>query len=125
MTDWLQKSSCPKSLTIDDACILQDPKKQGRIIRCQQQDLSVPSIQALIKDGCEVNQILLTWQDRISFSLKDDFTLRSLKYQDSLIEAAKESSTENEQDRFDADFIIMTETINKLLSDLLNYFAKT
>ena len=124
MTGWLQNSNCPKSLTIDDACILQDPRKQGRIIRCQQQDLSAPSIQALIKDGCEVNQILLTWQDRISFALKNDFTLRSLKYQDSLIELAKESSTENEQDIFDADFIIMSDTINQLLTTLSKIFVK-
>ncbi|MGD9153700.1 MAG: recombination-associated protein RdgC [Gammaproteobacteria bacterium] len=124
ITGWLQNSNHPKSLTIDDACILQDPKKQGRIIRCQQQDLSAPSIQSLIKDGCEVNQILLTWQDRISFALKNDFTLRSLKYQDSLIEMAKESSAENEQDRFDADFIIMADVINRLMIMLLKLFNK-
>lgn len=125
MTNWLQNDKCPNSLTIENSCVLQDPRKQARIIRCQQQDLFAPSIQKLISESCEVSQMSFTWKDRVTFTLKDDFTLRSLKYQEALLDLAKESATEDEQDQFDADFIIMAETLSELLTDLTKLLTKS
>jgi recombination associated protein RdgC len=124
MTHWLQNNKCPQSLTIENCCVLQDPSKQGRIIRCQQQDLYAPSIQTLLKEGCEINQMQFTWNDQLTFTLKDDFTFRSLKYQDAVIELANEAATETKLERFNVDFLIMSETTNKLITELLDVFDK-
>ena len=120
MTNWLQKNKYPKSLTIENSCVLQDPNKQGRIIRCQQQDLFAPSIQSLLEEGCAISQMQFTWNDQLTFTLKDDFTLQSLNYQDAVIELANETTTETKLERFNTDFLIMTGVLNQLLTELLN-----
>jgi recombination associated protein RdgC len=103
---------------------LQDPSEQTRIIRCQQQDLFAASIQALLKDGCEVKQIALCWHDRVRFVLAEDFSLRSIRLEEEVIAAAKEIDVESKQQQFAADFFLMTETYSGLIEDLLKTFAK-
>jgi len=122
MTSWLKTQNYPSSFAIEDACVLQDPKQEGRIVRCQQQDLFATSIQALIKDGCEVNQLALSWHDRVNFVLANDFSLRSIQLQDELISQVKELEAETPQQQFDADFLIMSGTYAGLLNDLLGVF---
>lgn len=124
MADWLQHNRVPTGLTIENTAVFQDPNNTKRIIRCQQQDLFAPSIQGVLKEGCEVHRMQFTWNDQITFTLKDDFSLRSLKYQDAVIELANESaeehSAESKEEQFEADFMIMTESVGKLLHDLID-----
>ncbi|MCK4870746.1 MAG: recombination-associated protein RdgC [Gammaproteobacteria bacterium] len=124
MTHWLQNSSQPDVFEFGKNCLLQDPAQQNRKLRCQQQDLLAQSMQPIIKDGFEVSQITLVWQDQVSFHLADDFSVRSLRFQDELIEAAYEEADGDKDARFAADFLIMTETFRKLLPDLTTVFYK-
>ena len=121
LTSWLKDHNYPKLFSIEKSCVLQDINQQNRVIRCQQQDLFVPGIQALVKDGCEAIQLGLCWQDRLSFVLAGDFTLRSIKRtEDDLAEIAE--ITESKSQRLDADFFMMTEMLSGLLTDLLEVF---
>jgi recombination associated protein RdgC len=124
MTHWLKNQSYPREFSVEKACMLQDPQQQNRIIRCQHQDLFAPSIQSLVKDGCEVKQLAMCWQDRVNFVLAEDFTLRGIQYQEDVLLAAKEIDSETAQQQFDADFFIMTETLAALYGDLLKLFVK-
>jgi recombination associated protein RdgC len=124
MTNWLKNHSNPTELSIEKACVLQDPALQNRIIRCQQQDLFAPSIQSILKEGCLVKQLALCWHDRVNFVLGDDFTIRSIQYQEEVIAAANDIDTETKQQQFDADFFIMTETLSGMITDLLQVFTK-
>jgi recombination associated protein RdgC len=123
-THWLKTQDYPSLFAIENACVLQDANQQKRVIRCQHQNLFADSIQALIKDGCEAKQIALSWQDRVKFVLAEDFTLRSIQYEDDILSQAADIG-ETKQQRFDADFMIMTETLNLLLKDLLPLFTKS
>jgi recombination associated protein RdgC len=125
MTHWLKNQSYPTEISVEKSAVLQDPQQQNRVIRCQQQDLFASSIQSLIKDGCEVKQLALCWQDRVNFVLADDFSLRSIQYQEDVLSAASDIETETRQQQFDADFFIMTETLDGLFSDLLKLFVKS
>ena len=71
----------------------------------------------------EVRQLAISWQDQIQCVLKDDFSLCSLKYQDAVLELAKEDA-ENIHERFDANFVIMTDILSKLLTDLTKELFK-
>ena len=124
ITDWLKNHSNPTEFSIEKACVLQDPSQQNRMIRCQQQDLFASSIQAIIKEGCLVKQLALCWHDRVNFSLADDFTIRSIQYQEEVIAAANDIDTETKQQQFDADFFIMSETLGGLIKDLLQVFVR-
>jgi recombination associated protein RdgC len=124
MTSWLKNQDYSSSFSIEKSCVLQDVNYQGRVIRCQQQNLFASSIQALIKDGCEIKQLALNWQDHIDFVLLDDLSLQSIRFKDEIIEQVKEMEAGTKQQQFNAEFLIMTETLDGLLKDLLNSFAE-
>ncbi len=125
MTHWLKSQNYPKEFSIEKSCVLQDPQQQKRVIRCQQQNLFAGSIQELIKDGCEVKQLAMCWQDRVNFVFADDFSVRSIQYQDEILTQAKDIESETREQQMDADFFIMTETLCGLLKDLINMFPQT
>jgi recombination associated protein RdgC len=123
ITQWLKNKDYPQVFSIDKSCVLQDADQQNRVIRCQQQDLFAASIQDLLKDGCEAIQLALCWHDKVNFVIADDFTLRSIRLSDEdIVEIQDEMETK--QQKFDADFIMMTETYAGLLKDLLDVFIK-
>lgn len=118
LTHWLKHQDYPNSFVIEKACMLQDPKQENRIIRCKQQDLFAHSIQALLKDGCEAMQLAFSWQDRINFVINHDFSLSGIRFEDALLTEAKDRGAESARQQFDADFLIMTESLAGLLQDL-------
>lgn len=122
ITHWIKNHDYPSIFSIEKSCVLQDPNQHSRVIRCQHQDLFSNSILSLIKDGCEIKQLALNWQDRVNFIFSDDFTLKSLKFQDDIKEQANEMEPETKEQQFDADFLIMTETVSHLLNDLFSIF---
>lgn len=119
MTSWLKHQNYSSSFSIEKACVLQDPKQANRTIRCKQQDLFYSGIQSLIKDGCAVIQLALSWQDRVSFILSHQFLFSSLQFSDEILDQVKEMEAESKQQQFDADFYIMTEVLSKLLIELI------
>ena len=60
----------------------------------------------------------MTWGDRISFVLNENLQLKRLAFLDILKEQA-DSQAENEDERFDIDFTLMTGEVAHLLADLL------
>lgn len=124
MTSWLKHQNHSSSFSIEKSCVLQDANHESRVIRCKEQDLFASSIQSLIKDGCEIKQLALNWQDRIDFILLDDLSLQSIRFADEIIEQVKEMEAGTKQQKFNADFFIMTETFDGLLKDLLKSFTE-
>src|SRR5207249_3230993 len=87
-------------------------------------DLFAGSIQSLINDGCEVMQLALSWHDRVKFMLSDNFSLRTIQYQEEVIAQANEMEPESKQQQYDADFLIMTDVLSALINDLISLFKK-
>ena len=116
--------SHPKSLNIEDACVLQDPKQEERVTRIQKQDLSANYVQTLIKNNFEISQMKMTWSDQVTFVLKNDFTLQSLQYQDTLVELSDADKNDSEEGSFKADFFIMGGVLTKMFLEFLKAFAK-
>lgn len=69
-------------------------------------------------------QIVMTWQDQVTFMLKDKFNFASVQYADELINTTKEYPTNTAIERFEVDFIIMTDILNKLFNNLLKILKK-
>lgn len=124
LTQWVVTEDCPQSFLIEKACVLRDPDQNSRVIRCQQQDLSASAIQSLLNDSCEVQQLSLNWQDKISFTLVDDFTLKGIQYQDEVVQWASDQEGESAEEQFTADVYIMTKTVTALLLTLMELFKR-
>ncbi len=120
MTHWLKHKSYSSSFSIEKSCVLQDPNQTNRIIRCQQQDLFASSIQSLIKDGCEVKQLALTWHDHIDIVLSDNFALSRIRFHDEITAEASEMNAETVSQKFLVNFFVMTETFDGLFRSLLS-----
>ncbi len=122
LTRWVD--NLPKTLTIENACVLQDPRQAERTIRIQQQDLSANYVQTLLKNNFEISQIKITWADQITCVLKHDFTFQSLQYHDSVTEVPDTDKRKTEEDNFRTDFFIMSGTLTKMFQDLLKIFKR-
>lgn len=118
LTQWLKNQNYASMFGIEKACTLQDPDQQNRVVRCQQQDLFVNSIQSFLKEGFHVKQLALSWHDRVNFVLNNSFLLSGIKFQDEIVSQTKEMEAETLQQQFIADFLIMSATITTLLADL-------
>lgn len=124
LTQWLKTNEYPQDLTIEDQCVLQDNKDASGIIRCQRQNLFTDDILSLIDSGREVIQLALSWQDQLGFVINDEFMLKSLKFLEVVQDKANDIVSETKEERFDADFIIMAETLRDFIASIMQVFAK-
>lgn len=123
LTKWLAENKYPNDLVIEDNCVLKDPDDNSGTIRCQRQNLLSGEIAQLIENGREVIQMGLTWRDQIGFVIKEDFSVRSVKFLEVLQDQANDIFTETESERFDADFAIMTESLHEFIIYLFEIFG--
>jgi recombination associated protein RdgC len=123
LTDWVKTGEYPKEYVIEDACVLQDTKETGSI-RCQRQNLMSKEITSLLDSGREVVQLALSWRDQLAFVIKEDFSLKSLRFLDTIQDQAHDLAAESQAERFDADFSVMTLTLRGFIADLMHTFAK-
>lgn len=122
LTNWVQQQNHPDSFLIEKAAVLQDPNHKQRVIRCQQQNLFSTSIQQFVKEGCHVTQLAFSWKDRVNFVLNQDLSLSGIQYADEITAQIEEMEAETKQQKFDADFYIMSETISAMVSELYENF---
>lgn len=120
MTSWLVNQNHLTAFTIEKSCLLQDINHQNRIIRCKEQDLFAASIQSLIKDGCNIKQLALNWQDRVDFVISDNCFLQGISFKDEIIAQSEEVEAGTKQQQFNVDFFIMTETLEHMFRDLFS-----
>ena len=62
--------------------------------------------------------LALTWNDRISFVLTESFQIKRLAFLDILKESAEQA--ENEDERFDIDFALMTGETNLMIQAIFS-----
>lgn len=122
MTDWLISQQLPQDFQLEENCLLQDDKENGSI-RCVKQDLFSDEIHSLVKGGREVIMLGLCYKEALRFVLKDDFTVKGLRFLDNIQDMARDIYTETAAERFDADFTIMSETLREFVEALYAGFA--
>jgi recombination associated protein RdgC len=123
LTKWLINNQVPQPFIADKSCVLRDPAQQTKVVRCTNQDLFIGGIQTLLRDGNQVTEVSLNWHEHVTFTIVDNFTLKSIKYHDEVLELAKENYDESEYQCFVSDFIIMSSTLRDVFTDLLKMFA--
>ncbi len=123
MTEWLLTQQTPDDLTIEDECELRDPEETGGVIRCKRHDLSLPEIKNHLDIGKQVIKLALNWDDRISFILDENLSVKRLKFLDLIQDQVTEINVEDEAARFDVDFSIMSLELANFIPRLLAIFG--
>ncbi len=118
MTQWLYHNSHPSGFTIGDNCIIEDHEDSGQIT-CRNIDITQTEIRHnLIGRGARIKRMEMTWNDRLSFNLDQDFTIRSIKPLDVIDNLREENDDVDAEALFRADLILFMAEINGLLERL-------
>lgn len=117
MTGWLAGNEAPKGFTIDQDTELKSSTEDKATVRYVRYTLEPDDIQKHITAGKQCTKLALTWDDKISFVLTDTLTIKRIKPLDVLDESKDKGS--NEEERFDADFVLMTAELARLLDDVV------
>ncbi|MFC3107435.1 recombination-associated protein RdgC [Undibacterium arcticum] len=118
MTDWLVSDEAPHGFTVDQDTELKASGEGKATVRYVRHTLEADDVRRHIAGGKQCTRLALTWNDRISFVLTDALTLKRITPLDVLKEDA-DKSTRNDDERFDADMMLMTGELSKMLVDLV------
>ena len=118
MTDWLSGNEAPSGFTIDQDADLTAHKENKAKVRYMHHTIDAEDVQRHIAAGKQCTSLALTWKDRISFVLSEALVIRKIRALDILDEKA-DSQSSNEDERFDADFLLMTFEIANLINDIV------
>lgn len=118
MTDWVKQGHAPEGLIISDECVLLDTGEASAYVRCKRQDLSSDEIQQHLSAGKQVDQLALSWQDKLSFILSDRMAIKGLRFEDLLRDEADDQAGDDMASQLDASFIIMARTLSELIPAL-------
>jgi recombination associated protein RdgC len=123
MTEWLISQQTPKDISIEDECELRAPEEAGGVIRCKRHDLSLPEIKNHLDIGKQVIKLALNWDDRLSFILDENLSVKRLKFLDLIQDQVTETHTDDEAARFDVDFSIMSLELANFIPRLIEIFG--
>ncbi|KGA43194.1 recombination associated protein [Pectobacterium odoriferum] len=119
LTEWVRNGKAPAGFALQEEAELKAVLEEGGILRSKHQDLTSDEITNHIQAGKLVTKLALEWRERISFVLADDGSLKKLKFSDVLLEQNDDIDRADEVARFDADFVLLTGELSKLISELV------
>jgi len=117
MTEWLQTDEAPAGFTVDMDTELRATGESKAAVRYVRHTLEPAEVRRHIEAGKQCTRLALTWDSKISFVLTESLAIKSVKALDVLAE--KESSTRNDEERFDGDFMLMTGELAKMMADVV------
>lgn len=116
MTGWIAGGEAPAGFTIDQDMELRSA--ENATVRYAKHALDGEEVRQHIADGKVVTKLGMTWGDKVSFLLNEKFEIKRLDFLD-ILKDESENQAENEDERFDIDFTLMTGEIAHLLDDLV------
>ncbi len=122
MTQWLvNQDQCPTDIELADACVLTD--QEGAVVNCKRQDLLAEEIQGHLEAGKLVTRLALEWHERLGLILDDELVIRRLQALDLIQAQLNDANTETPEQRFDADFAILTLELAPFVKRLFEIFG--
>jgi recombination associated protein RdgC len=119
LTEFVRKGELPTEFRLQDEAELKAVLEAGGVIRCKHQDLISDEIATHIESGKYVTKLALEWEERIQFTLSDDFSIKKIKFSDVLKEQNDDIDREDVAQRFDADFVLFTGELSIMIDSLI------
>ena len=117
MTRWLLAGEAQGGFELDYSAVLVGHGDAAARIKIDRIDLTREEIVQHVKNGLAVSEMGLLWQERISFVLTADLTLKRIRYLDTLVQAADNQVDDAASLAF-ATQIIMADNLTALLGEL-------
>ena len=122
MTNWLNATEATDKFEIGEECELIAPK-DGRVIRCKNQDLTAHEIRSHIESNMLVNKLAVSWNEAIHCVIDDQLCIKRIKYEDSIVDKANERHPESAAEEFDVEFSIMSLELSAFIRSLVRAFG--
>lgn len=122
MTQWIKSGEHPQGISILDKAVMQSVLENGGKVTLAKQDMTSEEIQKHIEADKMVTRLALDWQDRLTFQLSDDCSIKSIKWSDELKDVNDDIPREDQLARFDADFVLMCGEFKQFLPAIFDAF---
>lgn len=116
---WLQDKELPHNMKLGAEVELKAPDEEGAKVRFSNHILSTDDVQSHLEDKLVI-RLELEQEDRISWKICDDGSLKGIKYHDSISGQHDELGWEDEEARLAADTLLMCSTLAECLDNLAN-----
>jgi recombination associated protein RdgC len=117
MTAWLETDEAPVDFTVDQDTELRATGESKAAVRYVKHALEVDDIRRHIAAGKQCTRLAMTWNDKISFVLTESLAIKGIKPLDVIKES--DTSTRNDEERFDNDMMLMTGELAKMMADIV------
>ena len=94
----------------------------AQVARCRRQDLDAEEIKEHLRNGKQVFQLGLVFDERMSFVLGEDLIVRKLKFLDVVLDEMGDSHQDAAAEA-DANFALLTLELERLLAKLEEWFG--
>jgi len=116
MSDWLISQEPPAGFTVDRECELKAADESKATIKYGKHPLDIDQVRANVESGKLQTRLALTWDSRVSFVLTEGLQIKKLTF----LGVVFADSVALAADNFDADVVIATGELRKLIPDLLD-----
>lgn len=120
MNNWLI-DDLPEGWAFSGDYELKDPADE-RVARFKDNESENQVIIDLIEDGYWASKIGVHYKELLKCSISDDLQIKSVKFGDELLNQNDEMEIEDYRAKFDADFVLMTQTIAEFYKDFCEVF---
>jgi recombination associated protein RdgC len=117
MTAWLETDEAPVGFTVDQDTELRATGDSKAAVRYVKHALEADDIRRHIAAGKQCTRLAMTWNDKISFVLTESLAIKGIKPLDVITE--KDTSTRNDEERFDNDMMLMTGELAQMMADIV------
>lgn len=117
MTAWLETDEAPVGFTVDQDTELRATGESKAAVRYVKHTLEADDIRRHIASGKQCTRLAMTWDDKISFVLTESLAIKGIKPLDVIKE--NDTSTKNDEERFDNDMMLMTGELAKMMADIV------
>ncbi|MDB5841548.1 MAG: rdgC [Herminiimonas sp.] len=118
MTDWLAADEAPGGFTVDQDTELRASGEGKATVRYVRHTLEPDDVRRHIAAGKQCTRLAMTWADRVSFVLTESLTIKRVAPLDVIKEAA-DTTSKNDDERFDTDMTLMTGELARMIADLV------
>jgi len=118
MTDWLAADEAPSGFTVDQDTELRSAGESKATVRYVRHTLEPDDVRRHIASGKQCTRLAMTWTDRVSFVLTESLAIKRVAPLD-VLKDENDTSTANEDERFDSDLMLMSGELNRLLAALV------
>jgi len=122
LSSWILSGQVADGMVLEDSCVLQDAEDARSTVRCRGQDLSAPEVRNHLDSGKRATSVGVLWQERLSFLLSEDLTLKRLRFSDDAVEEIDTGEADDEGAVLDAELALLSLELRALLSRLSEEF---